>query len=71
MSDDNPIKRWTAKGKTTAAEVARQYDLTVSEVKDWIDEAHLQVYALLQRRTATSVSGLCGTPSTPSISRVG
>ncbi len=27
------------KGKTTAAEVARQYDLTVSEVEGWIDEA--------------------------------
>lgn len=26
------------KGKTTAAEVARQYDLTVSEVEGWIDE---------------------------------
>ncbi|KFF49836.1 transposase [Gammaproteobacteria bacterium MFB021] len=50
MSDDNPIKRWTAKrkatvvmdifkGKTTAAEVARQYDLTVSEVEGWIDDA--------------------------------
>ena len=50
MSDDNSIKRWTAKrkaavvmdifkGKTTAAEVARQYDLTVSEVEGWIDEA--------------------------------
>ena len=50
MSDDNPIKRWTAKrkaavvmdifkGKTMFAEVARQYDLTVSEVEGWIDEA--------------------------------
>ncbi|GEN26265.1 hypothetical protein HCU01_42140 [Halomonas cupida] len=27
------------KGKITAAEVARQYDLTVSEVEGWIDEA--------------------------------
>jgi len=44
MSDDNPLNRWTAKrkaavvmdifnGKTTAAEVARQHDLTVSEVE--------------------------------------
>tara|TARA_B100000929_G_C15444551_1_gene399155 strand:- start:785 stop:1084 length:300 start_codon:yes stop_codon:yes gene_type:complete len=50
MSDDNPIKRWTAKrkaavvmgvfkGKTTAAEVARLYYLTVSEIEGWIDEA--------------------------------
>ncbi|WP_374710051.1 DUF1153 domain-containing protein [Halomonas koreensis] len=45
-----PIKRWAAKckaavvmdifkGKNTAAEVARQYDLTVSEIEGWIDEA--------------------------------
>ena len=50
MSDDNSIKRWTAKrkaavvmdifkGKTTTAEVARQYDLTVSEIEGWVDEA--------------------------------
>ncbi|MCO7217587.1 DUF1153 domain-containing protein [Halomonas sp. OfavH-34-E] len=50
MTDDNPIKRWTAKrkasvlmdifkGKTTAAEVASQYDLTVSEIEGWVDEA--------------------------------
>ncbi|WP_311946666.1 DUF1153 domain-containing protein [Halomonas piscis] len=50
MSDDNPIKRWTAKrkaamvmdifkGKITAAEVARQHDLTVFEVEGWFDEA--------------------------------
>ncbi|MBY6031037.1 DUF1153 domain-containing protein, partial [Halomonas sp. DP8Y7-1] len=50
MTDDNPIKRWTAKrkasvvmdifkGKTTAAELARQYDLTVSEIEGWVDEA--------------------------------
>lgn len=56
MSGDNPIKRWTAKrkttvvmdifkGKTTVAEVARQHDLTVFEVEGWIDEAHLKVYA--------------------------
>ncbi|MFO8047215.1 MAG: DUF1153 domain-containing protein [Halomonas sp.] len=45
MSDDSPIKRWTAKrkaavvmdifkGKITAAEVARQRDFTVSEVEE-------------------------------------
>ncbi|OLO07440.1 hypothetical protein BTW08_11715 [Salinicola sp. MH3R3-1] len=50
MSDDNSIKRWTAKhkaavvmdifkGKTTAAEVARQYGLTAPGVEGWIDEA--------------------------------
>ncbi|MDX1464873.1 MAG: DUF1153 domain-containing protein [Halomonas sp.] len=57
MSDENPIKRWTAKrkadvvmdivkGKITVGEVARQHDLTVSEVEGWIEEAHLQIYAL-------------------------
>ena len=50
MSDQPNVKRWTAKrktavvmdimkGKTTAAEVARQHDLTVSEDERWIDEA--------------------------------
>jgi transposase-like protein len=50
MSNETTVKRWTAKrkaavvmdifkGKTTVAEVARQHDLTVSEVEGWIDEA--------------------------------
>ncbi|GGX92618.1 hypothetical protein GCM10007160_20140 [Litchfieldella qijiaojingensis] len=50
MSEGLSVKRWTAKrkaavvmnifkGKTTAAEVARQYDLTVSEVKGRVEEA--------------------------------
>lgn len=50
MDDNHPIKRWTAKrksslvmdifkGKTTVAEVARQHDLTVSEVEQWVEEA--------------------------------
>ncbi|MDT8893322.1 DUF1153 domain-containing protein [Halomonas sp. I1] len=50
MSNDIPIKQWTAKrkasvvmgivkGKTMVAEVVRQRDLTVSEVEGWIDEA--------------------------------
>ena len=44
------IKRWTAKrksalvldiikGKTTVSEASRQYDLSPSEVEDWIDHA--------------------------------
>ena len=44
-----PIKRWTARrksalileiiqGKTTVAEASRQYDLTPSEIQDWIDQ---------------------------------
>lgn len=50
MNEEPTVKRWTAKrkaavvmdifkGKTTVAEVARQHDLTVSEVEGWIDEA--------------------------------
>lgn len=50
MSNEPTVKRWTAKrkaavvmnifkGKTIAAEVARQHDLTVSEVAGWIEEA--------------------------------
>jgi len=46
---DSDIKGWSAKrkaqvvidilkGKTTAAEVARRHDLTVSEVEGWIEE---------------------------------
>ena len=60
MTDDNPIKRWTAKrkasvvmdifkGKTTTAEVARQYDLTVSEVEGWIDSIKTTTGADLAR----------------------
>lgn len=44
------IKRWTAKrksalvleiiqGKTTVSEASRQYDLTPSEIEDWVDNA--------------------------------
>ncbi|WP_459615944.1 DUF1153 domain-containing protein [Bordetella sp. 2513F-2] len=47
MEED--IKRWTAKrksalvldiiqGKTTVAEASRQYDLSPSEVEQWIDD---------------------------------
>ncbi|MDW7745291.1 transposase [Halomonas sp.] len=50
MSNAPTVKRWTAKrkaavvmdifkGKTTVAEVARQHDLTFSEVEGWIEEA--------------------------------
>ena len=48
MEDD--IKRWTVKrksalvldliqGKTTVSEVSRQYDLSPSEVEQWVDDA--------------------------------
>lgn len=54
MNGYNPIKRWTAKrkaavvmdifkGMTTAAEVARQHDLTVSEIKGWLDDEAKEV----------------------------
>lgn len=47
MEED--IKRWTAKrksalvlgiiqGKTTVAEASRQYDLSPSEVEQWVDD---------------------------------
>ncbi|MCP5181973.1 MAG: transposase [Pseudomonadales bacterium] len=47
---DVEIKRWTARrksalvleilqGKTTIAEASRQFDLTPSELEDWIDQA--------------------------------
>src|SRR5699024_8808192 len=50
MSNEPTVKRWTAKrkaavvmdifkGKTTVAEVARQHDLTDSEVESWSEEA--------------------------------
>ena len=50
MSDEAPVKRWTAKRKSavvidifkrkiTPVEVARQHDLTVAEVERWVEEA--------------------------------
>ena len=50
MSDEVPVKRWTAKrksalvidifnSKTTPVEVARQHDLTVAAVERWVEEA--------------------------------
>ena len=50
MSNEPTVKRWTAKrkaavvmdifkGKTTVTEVARENDLTVSEVESWVEEA--------------------------------
>jgi transposase-like protein len=46
---DEEIKRWTAKrkgalvleiiqGKTTVAEASRQFDLSPSELEDWVDQ---------------------------------
>ena len=47
---DEEIKRWTARrksalvmeiiqGTTTVAEASRQYDLQLSEIEDWVDDA--------------------------------
>ncbi|WP_424934294.1 transposase [Amaricoccus macauensis] len=47
---EDGIKRWTAKrksalvieiiqGKTTVAEASRSYDLTPSEIENWVDDA--------------------------------
>ena len=46
---DEDIKRWTARrkapvvleiiqGKTTVSEVSRQFDLTPSEIEEWVDK---------------------------------
>ena len=46
---DEDVKRWTARrksalvleiiqGKTTVAEAARSYDLTPSEIEEWVDQ---------------------------------
>ncbi len=50
MSNEPPVKRWTAKrkstvvidilkGKTTPVEIGRQHDLTVAKVERWVEEA--------------------------------
>lgn len=50
MSHEPTVKRWAAKrkaavvmdifkGKATVAEVAREHDLTVSDVEGWMEEA--------------------------------
>ena len=48
MVMEEDVKRWTARrksalvleiiqGKTTVAEAARSYDLTPSEIEEWVD----------------------------------
>ena len=50
MKMEDEIKRWTAKrksalvldiiqGKTTVAEASRAYDLSPSEIENWMDDA--------------------------------
>ncbi|WP_200833055.1 transposase [Spiribacter sp. SSL99] len=50
MSNEAPVRCWTAKrksavvidnfkGKTTPVKVARQHDFTVAEVERWVEEA--------------------------------
>mgnify|MGYP003340890160 CR=1 FL=1 len=47
---EDEVKRWTARrksalvleiiqGRATVAEAAREYDLTPSEIEDWVDQA--------------------------------
>ena len=76
MSNEPTVKRWTAKrkaavvmdifkGKTTVAEVARQHDLTVSEVESWIEEAQRNMengFRARPRTSANSMSPNCGKP---------
>ena len=49
MVMEEDVKRWTARrksalvleiiqGKTTISEASRQYDLTPSEVEEWVDQ---------------------------------
>jgi transposase-like protein len=52
MVMDEDVKRWTARrkralffeviqGKATVAEAARSYDLTPSEIEEWVDQGEL------------------------------
>ena len=36
---DDPIKRWTAKRKTTVAEASRAFDLSPCEIEGWVEDA--------------------------------
>ena len=58
---DEDIKRWTARrkaavvleiiqGKTTVSEVRRQFDLTPSEIEDWVDQGMTGVENALKAR---------------------
>ncbi|WP_234252820.1 DUF1153 domain-containing protein [Billgrantia aerodenitrificans] len=76
MSNDPTLKRWTAKrtaavvleifkAKTTAAEAARQYDLTVSEFEGGIEEAQRSMESGFRARpkaSARSMSQSLGKP---------
>ncbi len=66
MSEDNrmdmaEVKRWSAKrkaslvldivkGRTTVAEACRHYDLTPSEVEEWVEEAQRGMENALRAR---------------------
>ncbi len=50
MTMDDSIKRWTAKrkaalvieiiqGRTTVSEASRSFDLTLSEIEGWVEDA--------------------------------
>jgi transposase-like protein len=67
MAMDEEIKRWTARrkaavvleiiqGKTTVAEVSRQFDLTPSEIEDWVDQGKAGMENALRPSPRTSGS---------------
>jgi len=58
---EEEIKRWTARrksalvmeilqGKTTVAEASRQFDLTPSEIEEWIDNAKAGMESALRAK---------------------
>lgn len=78
MNEEAPVKRWTAtrktavmmdifRCKTTVAELARQHDLTVSDVESWMDEGEPPI----PRRLMTTLSELkcCACPVNSRIKR--
>ncbi|WP_198517602.1 DUF1153 domain-containing protein [Vreelandella stevensii] len=81
MSHEPTVKRWTAKrkasvvmdifkGKATVAEVAREHDLTVSDVEGWMEEAQRSATWKTGSEPApgtcaSSTSPNCGKPKKP------
>ncbi len=68
MEED--IKRWTARrkatlvleiiqGKTTVAEASRSFDLTPSEIEEWVDEGKRGAMAGRGTTTASSAGTSC------------
>lgn len=76
---EDVVKRWTAKrksalvieiiqGKTTVAEASRSYDLSLSEIEGWVDDARRAWKMRCERtrsmfgRNTRSSSGICRRP---------